>query len=384
MESPSPRTSAALRESSDINDDMTLDDSGSIDNFCQTEDELLRVADIESPSPRTNAALRESLDTSDDDMTLGDSGPIKDIDEVLQVVHDLLDARLEEVQEIFIAIDSYSWSSGKDVRLRVPFANDYEEDYYWRAASPPEFLTEDEFGLHLTDPDAPQGPLRRDHIRHVKHFFSLNWARAPARMAVNAKMPYVMHGYDKPTDGDPCTLVVFTFHISAGEIGKGFRAVHITASFGPYDRTCSKSPVIIDMSPCNTKQLFWSQHRISTSKSIDVSTTLSIAQSSVAGLDVKPSWSKVSVEETTRVDCVRVAGDILARGSCVYWDLIENASAKTGVPSFIQTAVLLKRRRNEAWFQNEMAKLDLDSMSEIKMDEPPWGFNDQWAAGEKV
>lgn len=76
MESPSPRTSAALRESSDINDDMTLDDSGSIDNFCQTEDELLRVADIESPSPRTNAALRESLDTSDDDMTLGDSGPI--------------------------------------------------------------------------------------------------------------------------------------------------------------------------------------------------------------------------------------------------------------------------------------------------------------------
>jgi hypothetical protein len=151
---------------------------------------------------------------------------------------------------------------------------------------------------------------------------------------------------------------------------------------------------------------------------------------------VKPSWSKVSVEETTRVDCVRVVGDILAPGSCVYWDLVENASAKTGVPSFIQTAVLLKRRRNEAcepfkctvqidanisgvkyawrrawWrltnegrncplyfnpyksngcpgpyegFQNEMAKLDLDSISEIKMDEPPWGFNDQWTAGEKV
>jgi hypothetical protein len=186
--------------------------------------------------------------------------------------------------------------------------------------------------------------LHREIILHI------NWAKAPARMFVNAQMPYVMHGYDTP-DGDPHTLVIFTFHMSVGELGKRFRAVHITATFetGVEPTTF---PMVVGMSPRHTKQFWWSKHLVTKTKKIGVSSNLTMGTGDASGVDVRPNISNIRTEETVQWNCARLAGDVLAeKGSPhpngVYWDLLENTSTKSGVPSFLQTAVLLKRRRED-------------------------------------
>ncbi|KAL2120477.1 hypothetical protein VTJ04DRAFT_4504 [Mycothermus thermophilus] len=183
-------------------------------------------------------------------------------------------------------------------------------------------------------------------------------------------MPYVIHGTDDK--GISHTLVVFTFHMTVRQLGKRFRAVHITIKFdeeeenhqpqgGPFKRhLISRSskqrtktlsaPTIVAMAPSGTSLYQQSEHVLSTEQEIELDLQFGLP----GGGRVRPRYmyTRNNGGEAKKVGFVRVVGDPLIKWGGTYptgvrWDLLENHTSKTGVPSFLRTAVLLKRSKGD-------------------------------------
>ncbi|KAJ9130649.1 hypothetical protein NKR23_g12099 [Pleurostoma richardsiae] len=155
----------------------------------------------------------------------------------------------------------------------------------------------------------------------------------------------VVHGHlssEQPgTPGKRATALVFTFQVDVAKVHRRIRRASFTFKF----RSAAPNrpgPTVRSMAPQGRAVLQPTSQDVSVTRSCDAK-----AEAGPAGLALGGSlkWEKV-VQETAK-DEARLIGspfcDEFGDQIGASWVLQENASARTGVPSRLQTAVLLER-----------------------------------------
>ncbi|EEU47183.1 uncharacterized protein NECHADRAFT_77385 [Fusarium vanettenii 77-13-4] len=185
-----------------------------------------------------------------------------------------------------------------------------------------------------------------------------------ALMAVNGSMPIVVHGTTSASSSDPHTLVVFDWHIACRIPGKRFREVHIEVEFTAHaDRGDAEhraaqhraqggrrsfwDPSVVNLSPMGTSWYHKTPHVVGSTHGFELGVTAGFSPFVSGGPNY--SWTKTD-SGAERIDAIKVVGDkhfgegLRSQANGARWDLVENEATESGVPSYIRTAVLLKRQ----------------------------------------
>jgi hypothetical protein len=159
-----------------------------------------------------------------------------------------------------------------------------------------------------------------------------------------AEMPDVAHGTLSP-EGDPATLIVLKFKFLPNEIDRRFRSAHITVTFLDADANSKDlAPTVQDIAPDGA----WSL--LPFKKHIEVTTTGSVG--GVIGppgitINTGMQYQYKMIED--KDNCAKLFGTTRVLGrtwgpkNAVTWTLLENTDTKSGIPTWLQGAILLKR-----------------------------------------
>ncbi|XP_014554315.1 hypothetical protein COCVIDRAFT_105339 [Bipolaris victoriae FI3] len=177
----------------------------------------------------------------------------------------------------------------------------------------------------------------------------------------------VIHGLVSPDADEFATLIVLNFRFDSRKTARRILAVNITLQFAP-EKAGDPEPEVFQIAPYDNMVM--------------VQTTQTEGKTTMAGVSVgapplvgvelgaELGWERSVTRETT--DATRVIGsiDLLGRtygnADSASWSLIENSTTKTGVPSTMRTAILLKRQDEKPFrcdFKIE-AKVDAKSSME--------------------
>ncbi|EUC29010.1 hypothetical protein COCCADRAFT_29841 [Bipolaris zeicola 26-R-13] len=177
----------------------------------------------------------------------------------------------------------------------------------------------------------------------------------------------VIHGLVSPDADEFATLIVLNFRFDSRKTARRILAVNITLQFAP-EKAGDPEPEVFQIAPYDNMVM--------------VQTTQTEGKTTMAGvslgapplvgveLGAELGWERSVTRETT--DATRVIGsiDLLGRtygnADSASWSLIENSTTKTGVPSTMRTAILLKRQDEKPFrcdFKIE-AKVDAKSSME--------------------
>lgn len=172
----------------------------------------------------------------------------------------------------------------------------------------------------------------------------------------------VIHGLFSPDSEQLVTLVVFKFNFHKRAIGKRIASVNITLEFNGMEAG-DVGPEVFAIAPDDSVTLVpTSQEEHVTNKA-----GVNISGPSFAGFAAGGELSTEKVVDHTRNNATEVTGSKFLKGrsygprNCASWDLLENPTTNTGVPSSIRAVILLKRK-HEKPFQCKVkveAKADL-------------------------
>ncbi|KAF4447059.1 ankyrin repeat domain-containing protein 52 [Fusarium austroafricanum] len=134
----------------------------------------------------------------------------------------------------------------------------------------------------------------------------------------------------------PATLLIFEFRITNMQIAKRLIACNITITFGDPDGGVFFCSDIGQIAPDG----IFSLHKTSSMRDFTLSETAGIKRvsSEASSTNAGISWETDEVNEPEHL--TRLSGTIDDDGA-VIWSIEENSSTKSGIPSFLRTAVLL-------------------------------------------
>ncbi|KAM6483363.1 hypothetical protein HDV62DRAFT_358412 [Trichoderma sp. SZMC 28011] len=187
-----------------------------------------------------------------------------------------------------------------------------------------------------------------------------------ARMAIKGRMAVVTHGYERLGSKIPYTLIIFEWDTERLRLDRRFREVTIEVSFTAHgtrrdaepeaQRLRSKGvgkihwdPEVCATAPEHTSWYHRTSHSVSEKDGVDINLQAGFNGCFTAG----PRFHWERSDATTRTDAIQITGNRVAVGpghsrpNAVRWVMLENRSQKSGVPAFLRTAVLLKRRPND-------------------------------------
>lgn len=173
----------------------------------------------------------------------------------------------------------------------------------------------------------------------------------------------VVHGYLKDGE-DPATLIVYEFQFDPRKPGR--RIISGDAKFVFAPRNGGSEPEVLKIAPKGRMTLVQTKQTESLTNSAEGK--LGAAQFG-AELGGTVKWEKTVSRETT--DATTIVGSIDTKGrnygapNAVSWTLMENKSAKTGVPAFFRTAVLLKREDDSEFESSFDIKVSADMVSRL-------------------
>ncbi|KAL7931629.1 hypothetical protein V8C35DRAFT_309953 [Trichoderma chlorosporum] len=156
-------------------------------------------------------------------------------------------------------------------------------------------------------------------------------------LIVQCDLVQAVHGF---LYGDqPATLVVFQFGFVPRGNNRRFKEVEVTITFSAGD--------VQAITPSNTWAIFKSETEQEVSHSVSPNLEASCGPGK-GSLGYTWQFTKTDkIERHARVEGVmRTQGQNARRSrrkNIVFWGLYENSAIKSGIPSFMQTAVLLKR-----------------------------------------
>ncbi|KAI4644049.1 uncharacterized protein J4E78_009632 [Alternaria triticimaculans] len=180
------------------------------------------------------------------------------------------------------------------------------------------------------------------------------------------RLPMVVYGFREETvhgtsaNETPHTLIVFRWVLQQRAAGRRFRSAEIRAVFQTKHKKSSGSgidayydPNVAAVAPNGTYSML--------ATPVAVSQTRSTEAGGDAGIEYLKGTAKVSYELTEsveRVDQITINGTERSeyshhnadevgdpdRSNVAEWQLFENEAAKSGLPTFFRTAVLLERR----------------------------------------
>lgn len=227
-----------------------------------------------------------------------------------------------------------------------------------------------EFDIVLGDANLEEANLRLDNeydedgnpIPHREGVTGIDIQGKAALMAVKGRMPIVVHGFDKVGSKFPHTLVIFEWDTERLRLDRRFREVMIEISFTAHGTrrdaepeaqrlrekgigTTHWDPEVVAIAPEHTDWYHRTSHAVSQTDGLELTLQATFGGYFTAG----PKYYWERSDASNRTDAIQVSGSRVPgygqnRTNAARWVMLENASQESGVPAFLRTAVLLKRR----------------------------------------
>ncbi len=162
-------------------------------------------------------------------------------------------------------------------------------------------------------------------------------------LILRASLVSVTHGDFMP-DGDGASLLIFEFNFTSINRSRRFTNVQITLTFNDESGNVKNRPEVWAIAP----QGKFAINKTTSTKDVKQSLNASL-NGEIAGVggQLGYAWETSQVKETehstTLVGQKRIFAD-WGKDNGVIWSLEEDAKKKDGVPSFLRSAVLLRRR----------------------------------------
>ncbi|KAL3608822.1 hypothetical protein FPOAC2_03833 [Fusarium poae] len=222
-----------------------------------------------------------------------------------------------------------------------------------------EFEAQGDLAFHL--------PNERDRngnpIAHRKAITGTDREGNASLMSVIGIMPTVVHGF---ADGVPYTLAIFEWKAEALRQGLRFKRVSIEMEFsakgdrGDAEQDAKElrqlnfsdnywDPEVMEVAPEGTQFHNYTKRKVGGKSNLELGFSASFAQFFNAG----PKWTFERDTSRNISDAIQVTGQGFVVGSdrnrsnAVRWIMLENESQRSGVPTYLRTAVLLKRMPND-------------------------------------
>jgi hypothetical protein len=179
----------------------------------------------------------------------------------------------------------------------------------------------------------PKAPFQRQTITERR-----------SAIDIRCKSREVIHGYFGPESDNFATLLVYDFHFDAAKRARRVAWANVTFKFSS-SVPGAPAPEVHAIAPLGRYTLLSTTQEESYTRGGEVK-----ADAGQMGVNIGATskWEKTVSRTTT--DDTRLVGatvcDEYGKEVGVNWLLHENNSTKTGVPSFLRTAILLKRADN--------------------------------------
>lgn len=229
-----------------------------------------------------------------------------------------------------------------------------------------------EFDIHLFASGSASGyhienlPDQKQRERLVQYGYGSD------RM-VKGRLVDVIHGRLSP-DGDQASLIISTFQFLGSTTSRRFQHAKITWNFAYADSDEHECPEVKKISPDG--------HYVMNQTTFDESTVKNVGASlqggvEMAGLGLSAGWSRT--QSATIADHISLYGtDRATRQNWgepdgAEWVLQENSSQRSGIPSSLTTAILVKRKPDRAFIGmiKIKANMDLGSIAEVLFGKKP-------------
>lgn len=181
-------------------------------------------------------------------------------------------------------------------------------------------------------------------------------------LIVQANMAQVVHG-TMVEDGSPATLVVFQFAFVPRGNNRRFKEVEITMTL------CAGELHFI--APQGTWAAFRSE------KEQELSHSVSPGMEATVGLGNATLGYTWQLKETKKIEShARITESVRSLGhrsspgrkwpNTAFWGMYENKQTRSGTPSFLQTAVLIKRSKSEKFSAEIKIQGEVDRLTDAK------------------
>lgn len=201
-------------------------------------------------------------------------------------------------------------------------------------------------------PTGDEGAAFRTQNEPYAPFQRSNYIERKGATDIRCTCLDVIHGLFSASSATPATLLVLQFRFDARKRARRFESVDISLQFG--SMTPGESgPEVYAIAPNGRMSLApTTQHEeLKRNAGLQVGGAAPVGGVTAAG---KVGWERTVKRDTS--DQTTVTGSIDLKGrnwgpsNCASWTLLENKTTKTGAPTAIRTAVLLKRK-DESPFQ---------------------------------
>ncbi|KAF2252348.1 hypothetical protein BU26DRAFT_502829 [Trematosphaeria pertusa] len=175
----------------------------------------------------------------------------------------------------------------------------------------------------------------------------------------------ITHGTVK--NDDLATLLVFEFRFVSNNRSRRFIRSTITITFEDATKGRNVPPEVYRIAPEGRCAL----NRTETMRNTKQTANAGVNTGTLPGVGVDVGYVWEVEKSETREHWTIFTGMKRQLGDCrednaVIWSMEENNEKKDGIPSFVRTAVLLRRKENEPFSFTVKIRTDVDFVSEVK------------------
>jgi hypothetical protein len=225
--------------------------------------------------------------------------------------------------------------------------------------------TTDVFSLDLSlSPGGDEGSSFRTQNDPTSPYQRDNYIERKGAVDIRCSCLDVIHGLYSVKSGVFATLIVLQFRFDSRKQTRRIKSVDISLEFEAM-RTGDSGPEVYAIAPMDTLSLVpTTQHEeVKRNAGLQLGGAAPVGGLTATGsVGWEKSVSKDTSDQTTVTGSIDLKGRNWGKSNCATWTLMENRTAKTGVPVALRTALLLKRK-DENPFQ---CVVKIDSTVDIK------------------
>jgi hypothetical protein len=184
-------------------------------------------------------------------------------------------------------------------------------------------------------------------------------------LILRASIVGITHGTLAP-DGDPATLLIFEFRFVSMKSSRRFISSTITLQFADASGDPELHPEVYRIAPEGSFAL----NKTTTVKKIKQSANAGLtAGFTFAGGNAGYTWEMEETknrEHWTRLSGVKKLFREYGGDNAVIWSIEENKNEKDGIPSFLRTAVLIRREDDVPFTFTVNVRTEVDFISELR------------------
>lgn len=164
-------------------------------------------------------------------------------------------------------------------------------------------------------------------------------------LVVQGELVDVVHGRLSPL-GDDGTIIITDFHFIPSKNSRRFKNAAVTLRFKSDDPAAADVEVL-DSAPKGHHSLLATTETVELTKSANANIAAGTVVTAGAGLGWELKHSTEKKHQTTLSGSIRLEGRPYGGKNTVRWTISENPSQKTGIPTMLRTAVLLRRKQKQ-------------------------------------